>query len=216
MRRDERSALSWPRAGVAALVLAGLTAVAQGINLKAIAEYVSASGAMIENSYGRFISVRGLAPLMDAIGMAPSENLETGNLAGTFASKRPAQTRKPRAIRRLQSGPRGNRIGVRTVAKVRRKCRKRRRDMVNPARNGRLSHVPIYPRTTQKRGRKPDPVQRRKVSVRAASLCSCRARQPECCADLIERDTNRTALAFDEPNLDQRLHIPMDVLDVAL
>src|SRR5258706_8357 len=47
------------------------------------------------------------APLMAAVAIATSENAETGNLAGTFASKRPAQTRKPRVVRRLQSGPRG-------------------------------------------------------------------------------------------------------------
>ncbi len=87
-------------------------ALTQGMNLKAIAEYVGTSVAMIENSYGRFISDRGLAPLMHAVGMAPGENIETGNLAGTFASKRPAQTRKPRVVRGLQSGPRGNRTPV--------------------------------------------------------------------------------------------------------
>ena len=55
------------------------------MNLKALAEYVGTSVAMIENSYGRFISDRGLAPLMPA---APSPEPETGNLAGTFASQR--------------------------------------------------------------------------------------------------------------------------------
>ena len=63
-------------------------ALTRGMNLKALAEYVGKSVAMIENNYGRFISDRGLAPLMSAIGRAPSENAETGNLAGTFATQR--------------------------------------------------------------------------------------------------------------------------------
>ena len=82
------------------------------MNLKALGEYVGTSTAMIENSYGRFISDCGLAPLMRAIGMASGENLETGNLAGTFASKRSVQARKPRVVKGLQSGPRGNRTPV--------------------------------------------------------------------------------------------------------
>lgn len=83
-------------------------ALTRGMNLKAIAEYVGTSVAMIESSYGRFVSDRGLAPLMHAIGLAPPENVETGNLP----SKRPAQTRKPRVIQGLQSGPRGNRTPI--------------------------------------------------------------------------------------------------------
>jgi integrase len=87
-------------------------ALTEGMNLKALGEYVGTSTAMIENSYGRFISDRGLAPLMHAVGMPAAEEVETGNLAGTFASKRPIQRRKPQVIRGLQSGPRGNRTPV--------------------------------------------------------------------------------------------------------
>ena len=38
------------------------------------------SVAMIENSYGRFVSDHGLAPLLHAVGAAPSEETKTGNL----------------------------------------------------------------------------------------------------------------------------------------
>ena len=51
------------------------------MNLKALVEYVRTSVAMTENSYGRFISEHGLAPLIPAVTPEP----ETGNLAGTFA-----------------------------------------------------------------------------------------------------------------------------------
>jgi hypothetical protein len=87
-------------------------ALTRGMNLKALAEYVGTSVAMIEKSYGRFISDHGLAPLMSAAAMAPSEKSETGNLAGTFATKRPPQIEKPRGSRGLRSGPRGNRTGI--------------------------------------------------------------------------------------------------------
>ena len=40
------------------------------MNLKAIGEYVGTSVAMIEKSYGRFISDRGLAPLLQAVATA--------------------------------------------------------------------------------------------------------------------------------------------------
>lgn len=79
------------------------------MNLKALAEYVGTSLAMIENSYGRFVSDRGLAPLVQAVVGAKTES---GNLAGTFASLRAAARRKPRVFRGLESGPRGNRTPV--------------------------------------------------------------------------------------------------------
>ena len=87
-------------------------ALTEGMNLKAIAEYVGTSVAMIENSYGRFVSDHGLAPLMGAVGAAPSEKAETGNLAGTFAFPREVLGRKSSLIRKLRSGPRGNRTPV--------------------------------------------------------------------------------------------------------
>ena len=84
-------------------------ALTEGMNLKAIGEYVGTSVAMIENSDGRFISDRDLAPLMSADAVPESE---TGNLAGTLAMFGRGSRRNLRVSRGLRNDPRGNRTPV--------------------------------------------------------------------------------------------------------
>ena len=87
-------------------------ALTEGMNLKAIGEYVGTSVAMIEKSYGRFISDRGLAPLLQAVGAVSSAKTPTGNFAEIFAPYLGVVEKNIRVIRRLRSGPRGNRTPV--------------------------------------------------------------------------------------------------------
>lgn len=96
-------------------------ALTRGMNLKALAEYIGTSVAMIENNYGRFISDRGLAPLMSANGTAPSENAESRDLAGTFASNRPSQKEKASGSPRLTKWSQGESNRYRAMATERRK-----------------------------------------------------------------------------------------------
>lgn len=90
-------------------------ALTEGMNLKAIAEYVGTSVAMIERSYGRYISDRGLAPLMQAVSPPVrdvTDDRQTGNPPGNLRGRAIAAPRTPRVLRGLQSGPRGNRTPV--------------------------------------------------------------------------------------------------------
>ncbi len=62
------------------------------MNLKALAEYVGTSVAMIENSYGRFMSDRGLAPLIDAVEAVSSGTLPNLRLAAAGANEKASGT----------------------------------------------------------------------------------------------------------------------------
>lgn len=89
-------------------------ALTSGMNLKALAEYVGTSVAMIEKSYGRYISDRGLAPLIRAVD--PTADVApiapTGKQPGKSAAKVGAGSRNSSVLRGLRSGPRGNRTPV--------------------------------------------------------------------------------------------------------
>ena len=78
------------------------------MNLKAIAEYVGTSVAMIENSYGRFISDRGLAPLMRAVGAGRrSETARNREPCGNLRLETAGQKRKPRVSEAYEVVPGG-------------------------------------------------------------------------------------------------------------
>ena len=67
------------------------------LQLKAIAEYVGTSVAMIEKSYGRFISDHWpRAADQRAVRRHPTESGQPGTLREPFASERPIKARKPR------------------------------------------------------------------------------------------------------------------------
>jgi hypothetical protein len=78
---------------------------------------------MIEQSYGRYISDQGMVPVVEALkrrtppmegaGLSSVfDEAPSRNLAGIFAFSRRATRKKSRLLRRLQSGPRGNRTPV--------------------------------------------------------------------------------------------------------
>jgi integrase len=90
-------------------------ALTSGMNLKALAEYVGTSVAMIEKSYGRYISDRGLAPLLRAVDptVEAAPTAPTGKKPGKSAAKAGGGSRNPSVLRGMRSGPRGNRTATR-------------------------------------------------------------------------------------------------------